>query len=128
MTHEQHQLFIESLAESLAELVQQLGGAKAAGLELWPEKTAGEAGKHLLNCLNPDHSQKLSLEQIDFLISRGKQKNAHVVLQYLGKQYGYQITPIEPEDEKAQLQRDYIQAVGVLEELKKRLNKLQVVA
>ena len=121
----QSQMFIDSLADAIQEAVQQLGGAKKVGSELWPEKSIRDANNQLLNCLNPDHAQKLSLEQVDFIFGLARKEGAHVIPQYIAQKYGYQITPIEPEDERAQLQREYIQAVEALQSITNRLDRVE---
>ena len=73
----QNQLFIDSLSDALEEIITQLGGYKKVGSMLWPEKTIREAGNQLSNCINPEHQQKLSLDQIDFLLSESRKKNIH---------------------------------------------------
>ena len=120
----QSQLFIDSLAEALDEAISQLGGRKAVGLMLWPEKLATTAGNNLGDCLNPENRNKLSLEQLEFIFSEARKKDVHVIADYFGKRYGYQITPIEPEDEKAKLYRDYIKATEVLSDIATRLEKI----
>ena len=106
----QNQLFIESLSDALHEAVREMGGHKTVGNLLWPEKPIREAGNQLGNCLNPDHSQKLSLEQVDFIFSEARREGIHVIAQYIAKHYGYKLIPVHKEDEKAELQREFIKA------------------
>ena len=120
----QQQLFNETLTDALTDLVNQLGGAKKVGKELWPEKMVREAGNQLLNCLNPEHAQKLSLEQIDLILSMAKQKNCHTIAKYIGDRYGYKFIPIKPEDEKAELYHAFIKATEDMQVITKRMEKL----
>ena len=120
----QNQLFIDSLSDAITDLVNQCGGVKKMGSLLWPEKTVRDAGSQLLNCLNPDHAQKLSLEQIDFLFDVARKETVHVVPQYIGNRYGYKVLPVEPEDEKAELQRKFIKAQESMSAITSRLEQL----
>ncbi len=122
----QPELFIETLSEALTDLVNQLGGAKKVGGMFWPEKTMDKARGKLLDCLNPDHSQKFSLEQIDFLIEEARKQNVHTMPAYIGYKCGGKWIPVEPEDELAQLQRDYISATKTMKTLTDRIEKTQM--
>ena len=127
----QQELFNETLSDAFQDLINQLGGAKKVGAELWPEKLIRDAGNQLLNCLNPDHAQKLSLEQIDLIFSMAKKESSHVLAKYIGDMYGYKFIPIEPEDEKAELQHAYIKATNQMKQIADRMqqiDKLSIVA
>ena len=120
----QQELFNETLSEAFHELINQLGGVKKVGAELWPEKLVREAGNQLLNCLNPEHAQKLSLEQIDLIFLMARQSDCHVIAKYIGDVYGYKFMPIEPEDEKAELQHAYIKATQDLKKIADRMQQI----
>lgn len=120
----QHELFIESMSDALSEIVYQLGGAKKVGSMLWPEKTMKASSNLLNDCLNNDNPNKLSLEQIDLLLKEARRLNIHIFAKYIGDTYGYQFTPISPEDEKAELQKQVVKAVNDLKPMITRLEKL----
>ena len=120
----QQELFNETLSDALHDLINQLGGAKKVGAELWPEKLIRDAGNQLLNCLNSEHAQKLSLDQIDLILTMAKQKNCHTIAKYIGDTYGYKFMPIEPEDEKAELQHAFIKTGEQMTNIIARMEKL----
>lgn len=107
----QDPLFCESINEALREAVKALGGAKKVGEKLKPEKLADEAGRWLSDCLNPDRREKLDPEQVMWILREARKVGCHTAMHFICDDTGYaKATPIEPEDEKARLQREFIEA------------------
>lgn len=120
----QDALFYESLADALRAVVQALGGTKAAGCRLWPEKTPESAHRTLLDCLNEARPEKLSPEQVLYLLAAGRQVGCHAAMNYLAREAGYSDPlPVEPEDERARLQREYIEATKALQAIAGRIER-----
>lgn len=120
----QDALFYESLADALRAVVQALGGTKAAGCRLWPEKTPESAHRTLLDCLNEARPEKLSPEQVLYLLAAGRQVGCHAAMNYLAREAGYSDPlPVEPEDERARLQREYIEATKMLQTIAGRIER-----
>lgn len=120
----QDALFYESLADALRAVVQALGGTKAAGCRLWPEKTPESAHRTLLDCLNEARPEKLSPEQVLYLLAAGRQVGCHAAMNYLAREAGYSDPlPIEPEDERARLQREFIEAQKAMQALAGRMQR-----
>lgn len=116
----------ESFAEALGEVVQVLGGYKAAGTMLWPDRAPDEAGRQLRHALAPDRAEKLSLDQLVYLLKLGRAKRAHGAIAYLARECGYQDpVPIEPDDERAMLQRQFVASATELQKLSRRLDGLR---
>jgi hypothetical protein len=108
-------LFQESLNRALEVAVTALGGAKAVGHKLRPEMLADAAGKWLCNCLNdnPDVRMKLEGEQIMWILREARKVGCHAAINYICGDAGYaNPLPVEPEDEKAQLMREFIAATA----------------
>ena len=104
-------LFHESLADALRECVQACGGMKTVGVLLWPEKAADIAGRLLGDCLNDAKREKLSPEQVLLLLRLARERGCHAGMHYIARDVGYSDPmPIEPEDERARLQREFIEA------------------
>ncbi len=115
-------LFHDSLSDALTETVKALGGHKVVGAMLKPEKTPDGAGRWLLDCLNPSRAERLDPDQVRFILREGRKANAHAAINYLLREAGYaDATPIEPEDERARLQREFLAGVSALTQLAKRL-------
>ena len=120
----QPQLFNETLSEAMQDLIHQLGGPKQVGPVLWPEKDVTDARNALLNCLNPEHQQKLSLEQIDLLLELGRRHNIHSVPKFISDRYDYRIEPITPEEKKNSLQSQFNQKVEEMENILRQFKTL----
>lgn len=127
MTTSQPPLFVESLTDALREIVRACGGFKVVGARLWPEKAPEAASRVLADCLNELRAEKLSPDQVLLLLRMGRERGCHVGMTFLASECGYAPPqPIEPEDERAQLQREYIDAVKLLSVLSMRLERVDV--
>ena len=121
----QDPLFIEDIYDAMRHTVQRLGGAKKIGLHFWPEKSADKAGEQLLNCLNRDRQEKLSIEQFLWLRREGRKLGCHVIAAFENEDGGYAPPqPVEPEDESADLMRRFIESVKTQERIATRLEQL----
>lgn len=119
-------LFVESITDALREVVRACGGPKVVGCKLWPEKTPDAAGRTLSDCLNDARAEKLSPDQVLLLARMGRERGCHAVLAFLAAECGYAPpTPVEPEDERAALQREYIEATKVLAHLAARIDRIE---
>jgi hypothetical protein len=118
-------LFHESLADALRECIAVCGGTKVVGAKLWPEKDPDQAGRHLADCLNDAKRERLSPEQVLLVLRLARAKGCHAGMLYLSRELGYSDPqPVEPEDEKAQLQREYIEAARTMAKLSARIESL----
>ena len=125
-TASQPALFIESLTDALREVVRACGGSKPVGAKLWPEKAPDAAARLLQDCLNDQRSEKLSPDQVLLLIRMGRDRSCHAVMGFLAAECGYAPpVPVEPEDERAALQREYIEATKVLAHLATRIDRIE---
>jgi hypothetical protein len=116
---------MESLSEALVECVRACGGSKQVGPLLWPEKTPDAAQRLLLDCLNDDRPAKLSPEQLLFVLRLARQRGFHGGINYIAGELGYGTpVPIEPRDEIADLQRQYIEASRNMVRMAERIDKL----
>lgn len=114
--------FFESVNDALREAVRQLGGHKKVGPALWPEHPLEQASNRLRDCLNPDRREKLSPEQILFILKLGREAGYHGAMAFLATDAGYEAPrPLAPEDKEAELQRMFIAAVEQLEVIQKQL-------
>lgn len=117
-------LFHDSIHEALRDVVMACGGYKAVGRRLWPEKSVEAAGRLLADCLNDARSERLAPEQVLLLLRMGREAGCHAAMAYLAGEAGYQAIPVEPEDEKAKLQREFIDAVGRMERLLAKADRI----
>ncbi len=115
----------DSLNEALIETVVACGGSKAVGVAIWPAKGVEAAQRHLLACLNSERNEKLGPEEIELILSMGRKRGCHAVMQYLDQSLSYaEPQPIEPKDELADLLRQYLATRGQQEKSDSRLQQL----
>lgn len=120
----QSQLFHDDIWQALGDCVRALGGNKKVGVLLRPEMDAQDAGRWLANCLSVVRPEKLCLEQVQWLLRESRKAGCHAGMTFLTRDAGYaDPLPIEPEDERAALQREYIAAVKQLATISTRLEQ-----
>lgn len=117
---------MDSLNDILIDCVKALGGSKQVGPMLWPEKTPDTAQRTLLDCLNPERSAHLTPEHVLLILRKARQAGYHEGIGYILSDLGYApTTPVEPRDEAAELQRQFIEAMKGLQSMAARLEQLQ---
>ncbi len=125
MVNGQQELWYDSFEDALRSTAEAVGMKKMAA-ELWPEKSLNDAVRMLLHCLDPDRAEKLSGSQTALIIERGRSVNCLVALAYLCRRADCaDPQPVDPEDEKARLAREFIEAVDLQSKLIKRLEALR---
>lgn len=117
---------MDSLNDELIAMVKALGGSKVIGPMLWPEKMADAAQRLLLDCLNPERPAHLTPEQMLFLLKKARQAGQHGAIEWLMGDLGYaKPIPIDPRDESAELQRQFIAATEQMSQMMARMQALQ---
>ena len=116
---EQQPLFFEGVYDALKYVMQSLGPPKEVGPLIFPHKEDPlAAGRLLSDCLNPNRDEKLDIEQIILLLRLAKEKGCHLGIEYLCTAAGYsKPTPINPQDERAELQRELIKQLQITRQL-----------
>lgn len=121
----QPSLFCESLADALREAVRACGGSKVVGCKLWPEKAPEAAGRLLQDCMNDNRAERLSPEQVLLLVRMARERGCHAVMTYLARECGYaDPVPVEPEDERAALQRQFVEASRAIAVIAERIERM----
>ena len=117
-------LFHESINDALRELVAALGGTKAVGARMRPELSADHAGRWLADCLNGDRREHLTPERVVWLLIEGRKAGVHGAMAWLAGECGYSApAPVDPEDERAKLQREYIEAARAMQHLAAQIER-----
>lgn len=121
----QLELVQETLTEVERSLVAVLGGAKDVGPQLYPQKSASTAQTRVLDCLNPDREHhQFSDEELFTLLKWARGRSYHAAFYWICDELGYsRPSPIEPEDQRAELQRQFLAGVERMEQLARRLGK-----
>lgn len=128
----QPSLFHDTYEDAIRDAVMSLGGFKRVGATLWPAMPADDAGRKLSACLNTDKREKLDLGELQLIRRESRKAGVHILASYEMRDAGYaDPQPIAPEDEAAQLQREYIAAVKAMSGIQARMDRvmtLQVAA
>jgi hypothetical protein len=122
---EQPPLFYESINDVLREIVHALGGTKKVGNLMRPQKTIDDAGRWVSDCLNPDRREKFDPDDTMWLLREARKVGCHAAINFICSDAGYSNPlPIEPEDELAQLQREFIESTKCLSRMASRIEQL----
>lgn len=113
----------ETFNDALIDVVKALGGSKVVGSAMRPELPASQAGAWLRDSLNPDRREKLSPEQVLFLLRRSCEVGYHGGMDFVGAQAHYRCEPVEPEVESVVVMREYMAAVAMNEAIAKRMER-----
>lgn len=107
-------------------VIQHIGGVKRVGPMLFPDKTVDASARYLLDCVNHDRPEKLSLSQTMMLLRLAHEAGHHTAFSWLAAQIGYDIKPITRADEVDRLTdvidqstKTLAAALGTLERLQR---------
>jgi hypothetical protein len=115
----------ETINEANIACVKCCGGSKVVGSKLWPEKTVEAAQRHLLACLNEDKPERLSPDQLVYLMRLGREVGCHDIMRYMTEALGYSMpNPIDPKDEVAELLRISIEQRKAAARTDERIERL----
>jgi hypothetical protein len=119
------ELFHETWADALREVIATCGGAKTVAGKLWPEKTPDAAHRLLLDCLNETRPERLDPDRLRLLLKLGREKGCHTGVNWLLRDLGYDDAKVvEPQDQRAALMRDYIEAAKAMQGIATRMEQL----
>lgn len=114
-----------TLEDALKSVARSLGGAKALGHKLRPDLDPDAAGRWLLDCINSERSEKLSLSQVMLILRMGHDAGCHAGMDFIARDCGYsEPTPITPEDEQDELMRDFIAAAKLQADTAARMERI----
>lgn len=117
-------LFHESIRDALRSGVAFLGGVKVVACQLRPQMEPDRAARWLANALDDSRPEKLEVEDIFWILRECRKKGYHAPAEYIGSDIGYQVTPVEPEDEYAALQRQFIESTNAQRTILERMERL----
>ena len=119
----------ESLHEALVECVKAAGGSKAVAAELWParaQRDIDDARRYLANCLNAERAEKLSLDEVLFVLRLARERGCHIGMQFLCSALGYAPPqPVAPADAADDLRRRFIAATAQLSRMAQQIHALE---
>jgi hypothetical protein len=125
MEKQQIPLFVEDYSEAIRTTIQALGGFKRIGAELKPDMAVDAAGRWLSDCCNADKREKLAPSELAYIRKRARTEGVHILAAYEMREAGYaEPQPLEPQDERAALMREYVQATKLLQTVAARMERL----
>lgn len=117
-------LWFEDIFDAIRADSIAIGPKILAGL-LWPEKPIEQAARLLADCLNRDRSQRLTPEQLQLVIREARNVGSYCTISFMCDDANMtRPLPVEPEDEKARIQRAVVTAAADLKQMIERLEKL----
>jgi len=122
----QYALMHDAFEDALKEVIHACGGPKAIGREMRPELPVEQAAGWVRDCLNPEKRDKFSMQQVLFILRRGREVGAHAAMHFLARDAGYSDpSPLDPEDEVVRMQREFVEATKQLSRLADCIAKIQ---
>jgi uncharacterized protein YciW len=121
---QQESLFHERIEDAIAAVADALGRKRLA-CDLWPDKSERDAHNLFDACLNPERRERFSPSQLMFVARKGRAAGLHAIVQYMARELGYtDPLPIEPEDERAKLQREFVETGKRMAKMAERIEHL----
>ena len=120
----QSELFYETANDALGACIQAAGGFKRVAGLLWPSLKPDSAYARLKACLDDGKAEKLTADEIFAIAKMAREKGCHAFAQFAGSELDYEFKPITPEDQAAELQREFIAATNTLRAIGDRLTRL----
>ena len=115
----------DTLNSALIECVKAAGGSKVVGHAIWPEVGADVAQRKLLNCLGDANPAHLTPDQMLLILRLAREHGCHAGMAYIAQTLGYaDPVPVDPKDEAAELQRQFIEATRHLSKMAERIEQL----
>ena len=108
-------------------LAQALGGSKKIGAAMRPELPVDQSAAWVRDCLNITRRERFTPAQVMWLLRAGRQAGVHLAMQFIAAEAWYCApTPLEPDDERAELQREFIAAQERMAKLVSRMERAGV--
>jgi hypothetical protein len=114
--------FNDNEFDAIGDDIKALGGAKQAAGVFFPTRTPDQGAATLRAWTNPNRGEEPDFGQLMMLIEQSRQRAGYsAVARYMEQRLNCRIEFLSPEDERARLQKQFVDAVGVFQSLAKRL-------
>lgn len=124
-TMQQENLWHDTIYDALRDLITALGGPKKVGYMLRPSIPVSDSQRWLLHCLDPERNEKLSPDDVLFLMAEGRKAGCHVLAQFYAQHCFYEFTVTNPKSREQALQEAFIESVRHQEGLVRQLQELK---
>jgi hypothetical protein len=121
----QDTLWDETIFDATRSLVDALGGPKRVAAEMWPARSMAEGQRYLLKCLDTDRPEKLGMDELMWLMRRGRLADCHVLADFIARECLYEFRVVAPDERKADLTRQMEQTMGKAADLLRQWERLQ---
>ena len=117
-------LFYETAADALGSCIVAAGGFKRVSCSLWPSMKPESAYARLKACIDDSKRECLSPDEIVGIAKMAREQGCHAWAHFCAAELGYAApVPIDPDDARAELQREFVDGVARLEALARRLGR-----
>lgn len=125
MQTQQMALIHETITEAAEEVIKAAGGFKKVGPMFFGDISPDLAAGRLRDKINRDRRETLGPDQLMTLIKLGRQIGCKALINFITHEAGYaDAQPIDPEDEVARLQREFIESTKALTALASKIELL----
>lgn len=125
----QMQLIHETITDAIREGINAAGGNKQVGATLFPDMPVDQAAGRVRDCLNTDNRHLFSPEQVVLIARLARAAGNHAIMNYLADELGYlKPVPVEPENQLATLQREFVEATKSLHHMATRIETITATA
>ena len=122
---DQKTLWHETPEDALRSLVNALGGPKAVGHALMPDKPMDDARREVDGWCERASKYKPSLSQLAWLNREGRRIGCHDLIRFFAEDADYRLELADPKDTLAEALDRYAAAVDKLGELQKDIQRRQ---
>jgi hypothetical protein len=118
----QYVLHHEDILDALATDIMAAGGFKKVAAAIWPNMRMESAYARLKACMDADKDQKLSPEEVMSIKRMAREVDSWAAVTFELRELHFEApAPVEPEDQRARVQQEFVDAVAHLERLKREL-------
>jgi hypothetical protein len=117
----------QDMNDAITAAIHAIGGFKKVGATLRPELGGRPeaAAQWLRDCLNQEKRERLNPDQVLHLLRMAREANYHAAKHWIDGEVGYTAgAPLNPHDELAQLQRQYIECVHLSRDVADKIERL----
>lgn len=114
---QQNALWFDVILDAVGGSVHVAGGVKRVAGKLWPTLSQSSAEARLRCCLNPDHAQKLDLNEFLAIAKLGRDCGDTGLCEFLARELGCEFKPLTTTESKKRAKR--VRRLALLDELKR---------
>lgn len=119
-------LYFNDVDDAMRHVVAVLGGPKKVGPMLrGQELSVDAAARWISDCLNADRQAQFHPNHILALLRAAHEIGDHTGFNYLASECGYSAVPVVPEDEAAELKRQFIESADRMARMAERIREME---